>query len=89
LYQSDPAGTNRQTRAVKVVLTHDFDEEDAERLRALAPGTDVQRATADGLAAELTDADAVLCFRLRPEDTAGAITRWPPPCRSRRLRSRC
>jgi phosphoglycerate dehydrogenase-like enzyme len=57
---------------VKVVLTHDFDEADAERLRTLAPGTEVALATEDGLAAELVDADAVLCFGLSAEDVAGA-----------------
>jgi phosphoglycerate dehydrogenase-like enzyme len=57
---------------MKAVLTHDFDAEDVERLRALAPNVDVEIATEDDLAARLEDADAVLCFRLRAEDVAQA-----------------
>jgi phosphoglycerate dehydrogenase-like enzyme len=57
---------------VKVVLTHHFDEEDAERLRGLVPDADVRPATRETLAAELADADAVLCFRLPAEAVSGA-----------------
>src|SRR3954470_10395047 len=61
---------------LKVVLTHEFELDDADRLRTLVPAADIQLAAADALAAQLEDADAVLCFRLRPEDVA----------RTRRLR---
>jgi phosphoglycerate dehydrogenase-like enzyme len=57
---------------VKVVLTHQFDEEDVERLRELVPAADVRHATGETLADELADADAVLCFRLPGEAVAGA-----------------
>ena len=57
---------------VKVVLTPEFDDEDAERLRTLAPQVTVRLATEESLAGELAEADAVLCYRLRPEDLAQA-----------------
>jgi phosphoglycerate dehydrogenase-like enzyme len=57
---------------VKVVLTHQFDYEDVERLRQLAPDVDVHLASEETLAYELAGADAVLCYRLRGEDLAGA-----------------
>jgi phosphoglycerate dehydrogenase-like enzyme len=57
---------------VKVVLTHQFDEEDVKRLRGLAREADVRHATEETLADELADADAVLCFRLPGEAVAGA-----------------
>ena len=57
---------------VKVVLTHQFDDEDVERLRELVRDVDVRLATEETLADELADADAVLCYRLRGEDLAGA-----------------
>jgi hypothetical protein len=63
---------------VKVVLTHDFDEEDADGCRTLAPEVEVVLAAEGGLAAELADADAVMCFR---PARRGRRRRAPPPAR--------
>ncbi len=58
---------------MKVVLAADFSASDVDWLRARLPAADVsavanRRALADALA----DADAVLCYRLAPADTARA-----------------
>jgi phosphoglycerate dehydrogenase-like enzyme len=65
-------GLSLRFGAVKVVLTHHFDDEDAQRLRELVPDAEVRLASEEALADELTEADAVLCYRLRGEDLANA-----------------